>query len=284
MQQEQLSERIGTLVTEVDLTGPFTDEVVEALLGAMRERKLLVFRAAELSAQDQARVVDAFANVWDELGDGSRHFFVSNARAGGVLGRPDGLLFHSDCLYMPAPLAVLSLYAIQSPMSPSPTVFANSSAAAGDLPPNCDPGSTMRPGCSSAGSGGTRCFDRTRRLTRRCGPSIRSDFRTRWRESPRCLWTSSSSTASSTGSSRRAMPCVPRYRRARVRGAQHLPARLAGRRPRGLGQHRAATRPSAGARRRIAHPPAGRRARSIGHRVRAADRGGRSRSKPRCGR
>jgi len=135
VQQAQLSERIGTLVTGVDLTAPFTDEVVEALLEAMCGRKLLVFRAADLSAEDQARVVDLFANVWDERGDGSRHIFVSNARAGGVLGRPDGLLFHSDCLYMPAPLAVISLYAIEMPMSPSPTVFANSLAAAGDLPP-----------------------------------------------------------------------------------------------------------------------------------------------------
>jgi taurine dioxygenase len=100
----------------------------------MRQHGLLLFRQPDLAVEDQIRLVSAFADVWDEKGDGTQHIYVSNAREGAVLGRPDGLLFHSDCVYMPAPLAVLSLYALEMPASPSPTIFANNVTVACDLP------------------------------------------------------------------------------------------------------------------------------------------------------
>ncbi len=134
MHHEPLSERIGAVVSGIDLAEPFSAADQAALREIMRERKLLLFRVPDLQVAGQVALINCFANAWDEKGDGSFHIFVSNNKEGAVLGRPDGLLFHSDCSYMNAPLAVLSLYALEIPASPSPTVFANTVTAAGDLP------------------------------------------------------------------------------------------------------------------------------------------------------
>jgi taurine dioxygenase len=134
MQHHVLSERIGALVTGIDLCEPLSAADDGALRQIMRERKLLLFRAPDLPVEAQVGLVNCFANAWDEKGDGSFHIFVSNSKEGAVLGRPDALLFHSDCSFMSSPLSVLSLYALEMPASPSPTVFANTVTAAADLP------------------------------------------------------------------------------------------------------------------------------------------------------
>ena len=134
MQLDRLSERIGALVSGFDPAAPLSEVDKTTLRGTMTEHALLLVRQQDLTVEDQIRLVSVFAKVWDEMGDGSRHVYVSNAREGAVLGRPDGLLFHSDCVYMPAPLAVLSLYAMEVPKSPSPTVFANNVTVVSDLP------------------------------------------------------------------------------------------------------------------------------------------------------
>jgi taurine dioxygenase len=134
VQRSRLSERIGVLVRGLDLGAPLSGADKTTLRQAMRAHGLLLFRQPDLAVEDQIRLVSTFADVWDEKGDGTQHIYVSNAREGAVLGRPDGLLFHSDCVYMPAPLAVLSLYAMEMPRSPSPTVFANNVTVVRDLP------------------------------------------------------------------------------------------------------------------------------------------------------
>ena len=134
MQLGRLSERIGALVSGLDLAAPFSGSDEAALREAMSEHALLLIRQPEMTVEDQIRLVSVFATVWDEKGDGAQHIYVSNARDGAVLGRPDGLLFHSDCVYMQAPLSVLSLYAMEMPKSPSPTVFANNVRVVNDLP------------------------------------------------------------------------------------------------------------------------------------------------------
>ncbi|MBW2424278.1 MAG: TauD/TfdA family dioxygenase [Deltaproteobacteria bacterium] len=134
LQQDPLSERIGSLISGVDLRAPLDEATQEALRAAMRERKLLVFRESGLSVDDQIRLTECFGRVWDEKGDGSFHIYVSNNREGAVLGRSDGLLFHSDCVFADPPLSVISLYGLELPRSPSPTVFANAIEAVRDLP------------------------------------------------------------------------------------------------------------------------------------------------------
>jgi taurine dioxygenase len=134
MHEEPLSERIGSIITGVDLSAPLDETTQGGLREVMRRRKLLVFRAPGLAVEAQIRLVGCFSRVWDERGDGSFHIFVSNNREDAVLGRPEGLIFHSDCTFADPPLAVLSLYAIELPRSPSPTVFANAIEAARELP------------------------------------------------------------------------------------------------------------------------------------------------------
>jgi taurine dioxygenase len=133
MDLNRLSERIGASVSDLDLAAPFGEDVKKALREAISLYGLLCFRQGDLAVEDQLRIVSIFAEVSDEKGDGTKHIFVSNVREGAVLGRPDGLLFHSDCVYMAAPLSVLSLYVIEMPRSPSPTVFANNVTVMDDL-------------------------------------------------------------------------------------------------------------------------------------------------------
>lgn len=134
MEITPLSERIGALVSGLDLTAPLREEQKDRLRDVMRSRQLLLFRAPDLALEHQIRLVEVFANVWDEKGDGTKHIFVSNSVDGAVLGRPDGLMFHCDCIFMDAPLSVISLYAMEMPASPSPTVFANNVTVTDDLP------------------------------------------------------------------------------------------------------------------------------------------------------
>jgi taurine dioxygenase len=134
MHEQALSERIGSLVTGIDLSASLDEATQAQLRETLRRRKLLVFREPDLPVEAQIRLVRCFSQVWDEKGDGSFHIFVSNNREGAVLGRPEGLVFHSDCTFADPPLAVLSLYAIELPQSPSPTVFANAIEAARELP------------------------------------------------------------------------------------------------------------------------------------------------------
>jgi len=49
LQQHPLSERIGSLISGVDLGAPLDEATKEALRAVMRERKLLLFREPGLS-------------------------------------------------------------------------------------------------------------------------------------------------------------------------------------------------------------------------------------------
>jgi len=134
MKVTALSDRIGAEIDGIDLSGSFDGQLVEVLRALLTTRHLLLFRAGDLPPEDQIRLVACFGHVVDEKGDAARHIFVSNSREDGVLqsGRP--LLFHSDCTYTDPPLSVLSLYAMELPAQPSPTLFASGVDAAASLP------------------------------------------------------------------------------------------------------------------------------------------------------
>ena len=154
MHEQALSERIGSLITGVDLATPVDEDTKDHLREAMRRRKLLLFREPDLTVEGQIRLVECFSQAWDEKGDGSFHIFVSNNREDAVLGRPEGLVFHSDCTFAEPPLAVLSLYAIELPRSPSPTVFANTIEAARELSPELRARTRQHRGAFIGGLGG----------------------------------------------------------------------------------------------------------------------------------
>ena len=66
-----------------------------------------------------------FGEVVDEGGNGLRHVFVSNAREDGVLLLGKQLVFHSDNVFTPEPLNVVSLYGERVVDDTAPTRFAN---------------------------------------------------------------------------------------------------------------------------------------------------------------
>ena len=120
-----LSDHIGVEVRGVDPSS-YADPALGQSLGALLGRHhLLVFRARDLPVSDQIAIMGHFGEVVDEGGNGLRHVFVSNAREDGVLTLGKRLVFHSDNVFTPEPLAVVSLYGLRVVDDTAPTRFAN---------------------------------------------------------------------------------------------------------------------------------------------------------------
>jgi taurine dioxygenase len=135
MRISKLSGSIGAAVDDLDLEAAIPPETAEELRALLSAHHLLLFRRPALSATGQIGLLSCFGRVLDERGDGARHVFVSNNRPDGVLGLGRPLLFHSDCTFADPPISVLSLYALEVPEHPSPTLFANGMAALRRLTP-----------------------------------------------------------------------------------------------------------------------------------------------------
>jgi alpha-ketoglutarate-dependent taurine dioxygenase len=131
----ELSPAFGARVDVLDLGSVETEELRAELRGLLAVHHLLLFRAEGLSAARQIDLLSCFGRVLDERSDEARHVFVSNNRPDGVLGSGRRLLFHSDCTFANAPISVLSLYALEVPENPSPTLFANGIEALRRLSP-----------------------------------------------------------------------------------------------------------------------------------------------------
>ena len=129
MQLVPLSGHAGAEVAGIDLSRPVDAERAQALRQALVDHRLLVFRDQDLSADDQLRAGALFGELVDEGGDGAHHVFVSNRRADGVLGEGRPLLFHSDNMFTPAPLAVVGLYGLVIGEGGAPTRFADAERA-----------------------------------------------------------------------------------------------------------------------------------------------------------
>jgi taurine dioxygenase len=131
----ELSGSIGARIEELDLEAPVSEATQDELRRLLATHHLLLFHADDLSPGGQIGLLECFGRVLDERGDGARHVFVSNNRPDGVLGFGQRLLFHSDCTFADPPISVLSLYALEVPDHPSPTLFANGSEALRRLSP-----------------------------------------------------------------------------------------------------------------------------------------------------
>ena len=128
-----LSDHIG-----VELRGAAPDayadpEFADALRALLGRHHLLVIRDRDLCAADQIAIVGHFGEVVDEGGNGLRHVFVSNAREDGVLTLGKRLVFHSDNVFTPDPLNVVSLYGLRVVDDTAPTRFANTVRACSRL-------------------------------------------------------------------------------------------------------------------------------------------------------
>jgi taurine dioxygenase len=129
-----LSDALGVEVRGLDLRAPLAADELGALRDAWRRAHLLLVRDPGLPERDQIRFVANFGPVLDESmqGEGGASY-VSNRRPDGF-AREGELYFHSDLAFTPAPLHVLSLYALEVPAGGSPTLFANAGLAARTLP------------------------------------------------------------------------------------------------------------------------------------------------------
>jgi taurine dioxygenase len=120
-----LSDHIGVELRGVD-PGSYADPgfgaTLRALLGV---HHLLLIRDRELTAANQIEIIGHFGEVVDEGGNGLRHVFISNAREDGVLTLGKRLVFHSDNVFTPEPLNVVSLYGLRVVDDTAPTRFAD---------------------------------------------------------------------------------------------------------------------------------------------------------------
>lgn len=128
-----LGPHIGVAIEGLDLGAPIDEATGMRLRALLAEHHLLVFHAPALTSEQQLRLGAVFGEPVDEGGDGRRHVHLSNAREGGVLAHGRRLLFHSDNVFTPAPLAVISLYMERLDGENAPTCFANTARAAAGL-------------------------------------------------------------------------------------------------------------------------------------------------------
>ena len=120
-----LSDHIGVEVRGIRPRS-YADPSLGPTLGALLGRHhLLLFRERDLAVDDQIAIIGQFGEVVDEGGHGLRHVFVSNAREDGVLTLGKRLVFHSDNVFTPDPLHVVSLYGLRVVDDTAPTRFAN---------------------------------------------------------------------------------------------------------------------------------------------------------------
>src|SRR5712671_5779086 len=94
LQVRPLSPAAGVEVTGLDPGRDISPAGAARLRQLLNEHQLLVFRALQLSAADQVRLLSLFGPVSDEGEDGSHHTFVSNERADGGLAERN-LPFHA---------------------------------------------------------------------------------------------------------------------------------------------------------------------------------------------
>jgi taurine dioxygenase len=104
-----LIDAFGSVVTGLDLTKPFDDEVRARLRDIFYERGALVFRGLDIDTTSQDRLCRMLCGA-DERDAGQRNpQYVSNTEKGGAA--PYGrLLYHGDMMWHPQPFQVLSLY------------------------------------------------------------------------------------------------------------------------------------------------------------------------------
>jgi len=126
--------RIGAEVS-FDYHNDWSDETVQQLRAAFRERHLLLLRAPDLTPEEQIRVLESLGLAVDVWTDGNRYGFLSNnLKTAPNDGQHNAYLYHSDLMWKEQPIAAISLYAIAIPDEPSPTLFASGVGAAASMP------------------------------------------------------------------------------------------------------------------------------------------------------
>jgi alpha-ketoglutarate-dependent taurine dioxygenase len=126
--------RFGVRVDGIDLTGQPNDSQLRQLQNLFDEYGLLVFRGLNLDLNAQIELVGSIGRAPVSSRNGVLHMYVSNVEPDAVA--PSGrLLFHSDLMWTPHPLRVLSLYGESVEEGVAPTLFAGTATAYEDMRP-----------------------------------------------------------------------------------------------------------------------------------------------------
>jgi len=110
-----------------------SEPYARAWLHALDKYQVLLFRGAEIEAEQQVEMLETLGPALVENEAGRRYQFVSNSHEEGILG-DERFAYHSDHAFMPDPINVLSLYGMEIPRAGTQTSFANGLAAARELP------------------------------------------------------------------------------------------------------------------------------------------------------
>ena len=148
MKVASLSKALGAEITEIDLRQPQDDAAVAAIRKAFDDNIFVVFRAQELSEEDQLRAAGYFgkviirrkpaAGLTNPGGQWDTPFMlvtniVENGKAIGVFG--DGeMWFHHDTSYYPEPHRATLLYSMKLPSWGGNTCFSNMYKAYENIP------------------------------------------------------------------------------------------------------------------------------------------------------
>ena len=133
MQLTPISEHIGVRVDGLDLSEPISEADRSALIDALAEHKMLLFRQGPISDDEHVALLGALGRIMHEENDTSLFTYVGNSRDAYVRGT-DRLRFHSDwqCA-VSGGIHVISLYAVEMD-NDDPTIYADMVHAAQVLP------------------------------------------------------------------------------------------------------------------------------------------------------
>ena len=143
-----LSDALGAEIAGLDVTQPVDADTAAALRAAWREHILLLFRAPDLTQDQQLRFAQAFGEIGrrprpkgerpeDAATVDDAMMLISNIRVDGkpIGSLPDGeMYFHHDTIYKEVPNLGTMLYAIEVPDRGGNTKFANHYLAWDALP------------------------------------------------------------------------------------------------------------------------------------------------------
>jgi taurine dioxygenase len=104
-----LIDAFGSVITGLDLTKPYDDQLRASLRKLFSERGALVFRGLDIGAVDQDRLCRMLCGDNESDAGQKNPRYISNTEKGGAA--PYGrLLYHGDMMWHPKPFEVLSLY------------------------------------------------------------------------------------------------------------------------------------------------------------------------------
>jgi taurine dioxygenase len=130
-----LSPIVGVEMTGLDPRSP-DNLTLRNLQQAFLHHHMVLLRAPDLSEGDCIKLTEAIGSAQVRVKnayDTDKTMLISNVHKGGHIGNGE-LLFHSDGMFLEAPLKAISLYALSVPSKGGETKFANAMMAYDLLP------------------------------------------------------------------------------------------------------------------------------------------------------